>query len=57
MAWRVANDMPKLDFEQILQQSRELGLDTNDHGAPEKNELGLSSSDNGQEIEEAQDKQ
>jgi hypothetical protein len=57
MAWRVANDMPKLDFEQILQQSRELGLDTNDHAAAEKNELGLSSSDNGQEIEEAQDKQ
>jgi hypothetical protein len=57
IAWRVANDMPKLDFEQILQQSRELGLDTNDHAAAEKNELGLSSSDNSQEIEEAQDKQ
>lgn len=56
MAFRVANDMPKLDFEQIVQQSRELGLNTNDHSAPEKNELGLSSSDNGQEVEEVQEK-
>lgn len=56
MAFKVANDMPKLDFEQIVQQSRELGLDASDHSAPEKNELGLSSSDNGQEIEEVQEK-
>ena len=55
MPFRVAHDMPKLSFEQITQQSRELGLDTNDHGAPEKNELGLSS-DNSQEIEEVHDK-
>lgn len=56
MAFKVANDMPKLDFEQIVQQSRELGLDSSDHSAPEKNELGLSSSDNGQEVEEVQEK-
>ncbi|CAG8888822.1 unnamed protein product [Penicillium egyptiacum] len=56
MPWRVANDMPKLTFEEITQQSRELGLDTNDHAAPEKNELGLSS-DNGQDTEEVEDKQ
>lgn len=55
MPFRVANDMPKLSFEEIVQQARELGLDTNDHGAPEKNELGLSS-DNGQEVEEVQEK-
>ena len=51
MAWRVANTMPKLSFEEITQQSRELGLDTNDHGVHEKTELGLSS-DSGQETEE-----
>jgi hypothetical protein len=28
MPWRVAKDMPKLTFEEITQQSRELGLDT-----------------------------
>lgn len=56
MPFKVASDLPKLDFEQIVQQSRELGLGTNDHTAPEKNELGLSSSDNGQEIEEVQEK-
>jgi sugar porter (SP) family MFS transporter len=56
MPWRVANEMPKLTFEEIIQQSRELGLDTNDHSVTEKNELGLSS-DNGQETEEVEDKQ
>ena len=56
MPWRVAKDMPKLTFEEIMQQSRELGLDTNDHSVTEKNELGLSS-DNGQETEEVEDKQ
>ncbi|OJJ86339.1 glucose-inactivated glycerol proton symporter STL1 [Aspergillus glaucus CBS 516.65] len=56
MPFKVANDMPKLDFEQIAQQSRDLGLDTSDNSAPEKNELGLSSSDNGQEVEEVQEK-
>ena len=56
MPFKVANDMPKLDFEQIAQQSRDLGLDTCDNSAPEKNELGLSSSDNGQEVEEVQEK-
>jgi sugar porter (SP) family MFS transporter len=55
MPFRVAHDLPKLDFEQIIQMSRDLGLDTNDHGAREKNELGLSS-DSGQEIEEVHDK-
>ncbi|KAB8260959.1 general substrate transporter [Aspergillus pseudonomiae] len=55
MPFRVANDMPKLTFEEIVQQSRELGLDTNDHGAPEKSELGLSS-DSGPETEEVQEK-
>ncbi|OGE50123.1 hypothetical protein PENARI_c018G02092 [Penicillium arizonense] len=56
MPFRVAHDMPKLSFEQIVQQSRELGLDTNDHAAPEKSELGLSS-DNGQETDEVPEKQ
>ncbi|KAJ6049191.1 hypothetical protein N7499_003972 [Penicillium canescens] len=56
MPFRVAHDLPKLSFEQILQQSRELGLDTTDHAAPEKSELGLSS-DNGQETDEVPDKQ
>jgi hypothetical protein len=55
MPFRVANTMPKLNFEEIVQQSRDLGLDTNDHSAPEKNELGLSS-DSGQEIEEVREK-
>jgi sugar porter (SP) family MFS transporter len=60
MPFRVASAMPKLTFEQILEQSRELGLDTSDHGVAEKNELGLSSSDNGEnsnEIEEARYKE
>ncbi|KAB8234188.1 sugar transporter-like protein [Aspergillus alliaceus] len=56
MPFRVAHDMPKLNFEQIVQQSRELGLDTNDHAMPEKSELGLGS-DSGQETEEVQEKQ
>ncbi|KGO75012.1 General substrate transporter [Penicillium italicum] len=55
MAWRVAQDMPKLSFEEIIQQSRDLGLNINDHAAPEKSELGLSS-DSGQEIEEVREK-
>ncbi|KAB8068691.1 hexose carrier protein [Aspergillus leporis] len=56
MPFRVAHDMPKLNFEQIVQQSHELGLDTNDHAIPERNELGLSS-DSGQETEKVQEKQ
>ncbi|KAI9929522.1 hypothetical protein ASPWEDRAFT_534313 [Aspergillus wentii DTO 134E9] len=56
MAWRVANDLPKLTMEQITEQSRALGLNMTDHGSAEKNELGLSGSDNGQEVETVQDK-
>ena len=56
LPFKVASDMPKLNFEQIVQQSRELGLVIDDHSAPEKNELGFGS-DNGQRIEEVQDKQ
>ncbi|KAE8359945.1 general substrate transporter [Aspergillus caelatus] len=55
MAWRVANSMPKLTFEEIVQQSRELGLDANEHATPEKTEIGLSS-DSGQETEEVHEK-
>ncbi|KAJ5872608.1 hexose carrier protein [Penicillium soppii] len=55
MPFRVAHELPKLSFEQIVEYSRELGLDTNDHAVPEKNELGLSS-DSGNEIEEVQEK-
>ncbi|CAI7660544.1 unnamed protein product [Penicillium glandicola] len=55
MPFRVAHNLPKLNFEEIVQQSRELGLNTNDHAAPEKTELGLSS-DNDQEIEEVREK-
>ncbi|KAJ6118876.1 hypothetical protein N7471_013496 [Penicillium samsonianum] len=55
MAWKVANDMPKLSFEEITEQSRALGLSTNEHAAAEKSELGLSS-DSGQEIEEVHEK-
>ncbi|KAJ5382220.1 Major facilitator superfamily domain general substrate transporter [Penicillium concentricum] len=55
MAFRVAHDMPKLSFEEILEHSRDLGLGTNEHVAHEKSELGLSS-DSGQEIEEVQEK-
>lgn len=51
----VANDLPKLTFERITEQSRELGLDSSDSSEAEKNELGLSSSDNGQ-VEEVQEK-
>ncbi|KAJ5770949.1 uncharacterized protein N7511_003000 [Penicillium nucicola] len=60
MAWRVANEMPKLTFEEIVQQSRDLGLSTTDRAEAEKNELGMSSSDNGdnsQEIEETRYKE
>lgn len=39
----VANEMPKLTFEQITQQSRELGLTDGDYSEPEKTELGFSS--------------
>ncbi|CAG8417376.1 unnamed protein product [Penicillium salamii] len=56
MAWRVANTLPKLTFEQIAEQSRALGLDVSDHATNEKNELGLSSGDSGQEIEEVREK-
>jgi sugar porter (SP) family MFS transporter len=46
LAYKVANDMPKLTFEQILQQSRELGIDSGT-GTPTLNEAGLTSdSDN-----------
>ncbi|KAL4864044.1 hypothetical protein BDV12DRAFT_176747 [Aspergillus spectabilis] len=46
LAYKVANDMPKLTFEQILQQSRDLGIDSGT-GTPTLNEAGLSSdSDN-----------
>ncbi|KAJ5964884.1 uncharacterized protein N7479_004760 [Penicillium vulpinum] len=55
MAFRVAKDMPKLTFEEIVQQSRDLGLNTNEHVAAEKSELGLSS-DSAQELEEVHEK-
>ncbi|KAJ5493670.1 hypothetical protein N7463_009757 [Penicillium fimorum] len=55
MAFRVAHDMPKLTLEEILEQSHQLGLSTNEHVTHEKSELGLSS-DSGQEIEEVQEK-
>ncbi|CAG8934629.1 unnamed protein product [Penicillium salamii] len=56
MAWRVANTLPKLTFEQIAEQSRALGLETSDRATNEKNELGLSSGDSGREIEEVREK-
>ncbi|KAE8379054.1 general substrate transporter [Aspergillus bertholletiae] len=55
MPFKVAHDMPKLSFEEIVQQSRELGLDTNDHTMGGRKELGLSS-DSGQETEEVPEK-
>ncbi|CAG7926834.1 unnamed protein product [Penicillium olsonii] len=56
MAWRVAQTLPKLTFEQIAEQSRQLGLDNIDHTTQEdKNELGLSS-DSGHEVEEVREK-
>lgn len=55
LPFRVANDMPKLTFEEIIQQSRELGLEIGGQSTPEKNELGLSN-DNNQEVEEVQEK-
>lgn len=50
----VSKDMPKLTFEEIAQQSRDLGLDVSDHHhTQEKTELGLSSgSGSGQDIQE-----
>ncbi|PKX89255.1 glucose-inactivated glycerol proton symporter STL1 [Aspergillus novofumigatus IBT 16806] len=56
MPFKVAHALPKLSFEQIVQQSRELGLDTNDHGMLERKELGLSS-DSAQETEEVREKE
>jgi sugar porter (SP) family MFS transporter len=55
----VADNLPKLTFEQIGEQSRELGIDGGDHSStPEKTELGLSSDDNGElQSAEAQEKQ
>lgn len=55
LPFKVASDMPKLTFEEIIQQSRELGLQIGGPSTPEKNELGLSS-DNGQEVGEVQEK-
>ncbi|KAK1141142.1 sugar transporter-like protein [Aspergillus melleus] len=57
-AHRIASDMPKLTFEEIAQQSRELGLDHSDHhGQTEKAELGLSSgSGSGQDLQEVEEK-
>ncbi|PLB47381.1 putative MFS sugar transporter Stl1 [Aspergillus steynii IBT 23096] len=54
----VSKNMPKLSFEEIAQQSRELGLDHSDHHqVHEKNELGLSSgSGSGQDLQEVQEK-
>ncbi|KAJ5188092.1 Major facilitator superfamily domain general substrate transporter [Penicillium cf. griseofulvum] len=60
MPFRVAQEMPKLNLQQILHESRELGLSTdiNSHSSPEKSELGLGlSGDSGQEIEEIKEKQ
>lgn len=54
MPFRVANDLPKLDFDQINQQCRDLGLGFEAHSAPEKNELGLSSDDGQHEVEDKQ---
>ncbi|KAL5341370.1 general substrate transporter [Aspergillus crustosus] len=46
LAYKVAADMPKLTFEQILQQSRDLGIDSG-NSTPAPNEAGLTSdSDN-----------
>jgi sugar porter (SP) family MFS transporter len=58
MAFRVAQEMPKLNLQQILHESRELGLSTdiNSHSSQEKSELGLGG-DSGQEIEEVKEKQ
>ena len=50
----VSKEMPKLSFEEIAQQGRELGLDINDHSASAaETELGLSS-DDGKEEQKAQ---
>ncbi|KAL4915031.1 hypothetical protein BDW62DRAFT_189354 [Aspergillus aurantiobrunneus] len=42
-AFKVAQDLPKLSLEEINQQTRELGLDTNNTHTAGQNELGLSS--------------
>ncbi|KXG49299.1 Major facilitator superfamily domain, general substrate transporter [Penicillium griseofulvum] len=57
MPFRVAQEMPKLNLQQILHESRELGLSTdiNSHSSQEKSELGLGG-DSGQEIEEVKEK-
>lgn len=47
--FQVASTMPKLSFEEITQQSRELGLDSSTPSTPEKTELGLSSDNEVQE--------
>ncbi|BCS23435.1 glucose-inactivated glycerol proton symporter STL1 [Aspergillus puulaauensis] len=48
----VANDMPKLGMEEITQQCRELGLDTNSPVG--QNELGLGSGSSEDEVQEKQ---
>ncbi|KAJ5124000.1 uncharacterized protein N7515_007825 [Penicillium bovifimosum] len=59
MAFRVANEMPKLNLQEIIDQSRELGLstDTTTGGAHdnEKSELGFSSDNSGHQVEEVKD--
>ncbi|KAL2869009.1 glucose-inactivated glycerol proton symporter STL1 [Aspergillus lucknowensis] len=45
--FQVASSMPKLTFDQIIEQQRVLGIDSSQPGTPERNELGLSSSDDG----------
>ncbi|KAL4879970.1 general substrate transporter [Aspergillus karnatakaensis] len=52
LPFKVANDMPKLTFEQILEQSRELGLDTSGAATPERTEAGLSSDSDNHEAKE-----
>ncbi|KAL4782323.1 general substrate transporter [Aspergillus varians] len=51
--FKVAQTLPKLTFEQITQQSRELGLDSN-YVQPTQTEAGLSSGDSVQEKEPKQ---
>lgn len=51
----VANDLPKLNMEEITQQCRELGLDTNT--APGQNELALGSGSSEDEVQEKQGKE
>ncbi|KAJ5554887.1 hypothetical protein N7535_007330 [Penicillium sp. DV-2018c] len=57
MAFRVANEMPKLNLHEIIEQSRELGLSIDTTGGAqdnEKSELGMSS-DSGHQIEEVKE--